>query len=185
MVADCDWAGLHIGRVVISAFDVQHNLITKDNGPMKNAILITFLLMVTASGCLTPTPAARQTQMLQDAALLGNLAGVKESLDNGADISSKDDLGWTPLMRAVSGGHVEVVKLLLAKGAAVNVRCENGVTPLMVAVALDNMEVITILVDKGADINAKAKDKSTPLRMAVSKGYNEVAQFLVSHGAEL
>jgi ankyrin repeat protein len=43
--------------------------------------------------------------------------------------------GATPLMRAATGGDVEVVKLLLEAGALVDLPIEDGTTPLMAAVS--------------------------------------------------
>ena len=47
----------------------------------------------------------------------GHEAAVKLLLEIGADVESKDGVGWTPLSRAAHGGHKAVVKLLLEKGA--------------------------------------------------------------------
>ena len=43
----------------------------------------------------------------------GDLEGVKAALQNGADVNSKDEYGWTGLMWEVSEKHNSVVELLL------------------------------------------------------------------------
>ena len=42
---------------------------------------------------------------------------MKALLDKGANVNAKAVLGWTALMLASKGGHVDVVKLLKAHGA--------------------------------------------------------------------
>ena len=53
--------------------------------------------------------------------------------DRGADATLVT--GATPLMRAATGGDVEVVKLLLDAGAIVDLPNEDHTTPLMAAVS--------------------------------------------------
>jgi len=48
----------------------------------------------------------------------GNLDKIKNLLKEGADINELDILKqWSPLLHAITCGHVEIVKFLLAKGA--------------------------------------------------------------------
>eukprot|EP00731_Ephydatia_muelleri_P011877 Em0006g771a len=57
---------------------------------------------------------------LRDAARDGNLEDVITLLDEGTQIDATDWYGWTPLMRASSGGHVTCVQLLVDRGAQIN-----------------------------------------------------------------
>ncbi|MDE1828403.1 MAG: ankyrin repeat domain-containing protein [Candidatus Micrarchaeota archaeon] len=56
-------------------------------------------------------------QELRKWAQSGLLSQVKDVLSQGADINSTGMYGWTPLMVAVMGGHIEVVRFLLEQGA--------------------------------------------------------------------
>ena len=38
-------------------------------------------------------------------------------LDHGADLSRRDNTGWTSLRRACDAGYLDVVEVLLARGA--------------------------------------------------------------------
>ncbi len=48
----------------------------------------------------------------------GNLAQVKKALSLGADIETKGPKGTTPLLFAVSNGHLDVVKFLISLGSS-------------------------------------------------------------------
>ena len=55
-------------------------------------------LMACAAGCST----------IHDAARDGNLAAVRQHLQEGSDVNAKDNNGDTPLMWAAGNGHLEV-----------------------------------------------------------------------------
>jgi ankyrin repeat protein len=61
------------------------------------------------------------TQLLT-AAGRGDVAGVADLLDKGADINAENWRGASPLCSASEHGYVDVVKLLLDRGADVNAR---------------------------------------------------------------
>ena len=58
---------------------------------------------------------------------------VKRLLNEGADVNARNQDGWTSLMMAALGGHLEVAKLLIDKGADVNAKNNAQGTALMVA----------------------------------------------------
>ena len=66
-----------------------------------------------------------------DAAALGDLALVKESLAKGADVNYQNGDGRSALMRSSKRGHLDVVKCLLEHGALVNQRDNNQKTAIM------------------------------------------------------
>jgi ankyrin repeat protein len=75
-------------------------------------------------------------------------------LSKGAKIAAKNDLGFTPLHKAVWKGRIKTVKILLAKGADANTKTTTGATPLSIAreakVACDRKELIEVLKKYGA-----------------------------------
>jgi cytohesin len=105
----------------------------------------------------------------------GDLSGVQELLDDGADVNAKDEHGWTALHYAAFSGHREIIELLLAKGANVT-----GMTALHYAASGGHEEIVELLLAKGADVNAKAKDGKTPLDMA----NGATADLLRTHGSQ-
>ena len=94
------------------------------------------------------------------ASLLHLAAGTKAARDNwsmhalvsdmlrlGADVSARDQLGWTPLHAAARGGCAAVVASLVAAGADVHARGSLGASPLEVA---SGEEVRAALLAAGA-----------------------------------
>ena len=61
--------------------------------------------------------------------------------------------GFTALLFAARGGHVEAVRVLLAAGANVDDTLSDGQSALVVAVANANWELAGYLLDRGADPN--------------------------------
>lgn len=80
----------------------------------------------------------------------GHAAIVKILIDNGADLNSCDFYGWTPLMKAVYGGHVETVQALVEKKAKVNIKNNGGITALYIAELKAQPEILRLLNDAGA-----------------------------------
>ena len=73
--------------------------------------------------------AENATALILNAALAGNVDGLKKQLEAGTDIESKNDDGTTALHTAAFFGQVEAVEFLLASGAnpwAKNVRGETS-----------------------------------------------------------
>ena len=52
-------------------------------------------------------------QTIHDAAEAGDTEAVRELLEQGVDVNARDAIHWTPLHRAVAGGHSETVAVLL------------------------------------------------------------------------
>ena len=118
---------------------------------MKN-FLTTAIATVFLGGCGS---SGAEREMF-GAVLKGNIAAVKQYLDNGVNVNAKSEPGLTSLHCAVNedfkGSHRELVKLLIDKGADVNARDDILDTPLHGA---SNKETAEILIKAGADVNAK------------------------------
>jgi ankyrin repeat protein len=87
------------------------------------------------------------------------------------------DLGATPLLRAILGNDMEVVVALLTKGASPNINAM-GVTPFLVAAGVgggrQSTELMDILLQHGADVNAQVTGTKTySMRIARSPSTNE------------
>jgi len=119
------------------------------------------------------------------AAGMGDLARVKNHIEQGADVNTQDELGWTPLYWAASLGQTEVAKLLIDKGADVRTAATDGGIALHQAAQAGDNELVELLLSKGADVQAKTKRGDTPLHSAAGYGHREVAEFLIAKGAEI
>jgi uncharacterized protein len=114
--------------------------------------------------------------------------------DRGADATLIT--GATPLMRAATGGDVEVVKLLLDAGAIVDLPNEDYTTPLMAAVSAAGtrgknktedqaLAVVEVLHAAGANVNTADRRGLTAIHSAAFRGWNKIVKVLADYGANL
>ncbi len=87
---------------------------------------------------------------LLSAAASGDVAQTASLLDQGAAVDVRDELGRTPLMRAVMQSRLEVVRLLLDRGADPNAADNTGDTPLQQAKRQNSGEIAALLERVGA-----------------------------------
>ncbi|HEX3603367.1 MAG TPA: ankyrin repeat domain-containing protein [Steroidobacteraceae bacterium] len=87
---------------------------------------------------------------LETAAAAGNLAQTTLLLDRGAAVNTRDALGRTPLLVAVTHNKLEAVRLLLARGADPNAADNAGLTPLQLAKNKDLRDIAALLERAGA-----------------------------------
>ncbi|XP_015492421.1 2-5A-dependent ribonuclease isoform X2 [Parus major] len=110
---------------------------------------------------------------------------VLELLEQGADVNSKADSGWTPLQTAVQIGEEDLVWLLLDRGASLHARKDNGGTAFTVAGVAGNVEILKLLLERGSDINDQDINGFTAFMEAAGHGNEEALRFLYSRGAEV
>lgn len=94
-------------------------------------------------------------QQLFKAVYANDIEGVKQAIQEGANVNAGDDEGTTSLHWVAFTGYTEIAKLLIEKGALVNIEDEYGWTPLQWAKSIN---VETLLkqhgrVDGNADDN--------------------------------
>jgi ankyrin repeat protein len=123
---------------------------------------------------------------VHDAAALGDLHKLKALIQaNPALVSSKDDMGATPLYWAAWAGRMDAAKFLLSNEAEINARNKGGQTPLTGAAGQGRMEVVQWLLANGAEVDARTNNGSTPLFGATWMNHKDVAELLLANKADV
>jgi ankyrin repeat protein len=94
-----------------------------------------------------------EAERLHRAAETGDIQEIERLLLSEYDVNLFDDMGYTPLHRAVVGGQSEAADVLLQHGALVNANDDAtiGETPLALAVQGESVELVRLLLESGAD----------------------------------
>ena len=106
----------------------------------------------------------------QDNALLksagnGELNGVIDALQNGADMEAKESYGDTALNLAAENGHLEIVKYLIETGANIENLGGAAKTPIMNAAFAGHADIVVLLIAHGAKIS---RDLLSSVQMKVN-----------------
>ncbi len=111
----------------------------------------------------------------------GDLDGVREHLDQGAEVNGRN-IGWhTALMDAAMNGNQPMLALLLERGAEIDgVDGEYGTTALHKALP-DHLEAARFLLEQGAD---PLVGQETPVKDALDNERSDVLQLLIDGGLD-
>jgi ankyrin repeat protein len=123
---------------------------------------------------------------LHYAAASGNAEVVRMLLAAGANPNARNDLGITPLHRAVR--FPQVAELLIDHGARIDAADARGRTPLHWAASdsADCYAVASLLLSKDANADARDHDGRTALHLAAMNANGEsVARELLRRGADI
>ena len=102
-------------------------------------------------------------------------------------INALDNLGYTPINRALEYGYMNIAKLLIEKGANVNIKNNFGNSPLHFTANKNDEEMVQLLIkciDK-TSINGQDNQGNTPLHNALENGYIKIAKLLIREGADI
>jgi uncharacterized protein len=123
---------------------------------------------------------------LREAAATGTLYRLKALLEAGADVEESDEHGQTPLMFAVTAGHVELVKMLCAAGANVHaVRGEDGGDLWTCAFARPDAEIMRCLIEHGLSPDQTRKSGPALLLTFGLHRPAEILKLLLDNGADV
>ncbi|MDE0705604.1 MAG: ankyrin repeat domain-containing protein [Rhodospirillaceae bacterium] len=113
---------------------------------------------------------------------------VKFLLDAGANVSSRDNRGYTPLhYAAANSNNPRIIRLLLRRGASVNALNNLGSSPLHFA-ALGNPDPIIseLLLKNGADFQSRSRATGgTPLHSAAQNWSVPVLKLILEWGSDV
>lgn len=142
------------------------------------------VVLLAATVRADPQAAAEGTAALLEAVHLDEVAAVRRLLQTGAEVSTPNRYGVTPLVTACQNGNPELVRLLLAAGADAGTVQAGGETALMTAARTGQTECVRALLEKGAEVNARERRGQTALMWAASAGHAEVVDLLLAQGAD-
>ena len=116
-----------------------------------------------------------------------NIDVVKELIELGGDLETRDDTNATPLFLAVTKGYKNKAKELINHGADINCKNKHGFTLLHVCIKKGYEDIAKVLVHHGADVNSKITTDdylSLPF-YAITYGQEKIAKLLVENKADL
>ena len=98
-----------------------------------------------------------------DAARTGNVAALRQHLENGQDVDAKQNGNVHAIGLAALFGHVEAVEFLIRSGTNVDQQTKDGGTALHGASFLGRTKVVVALLKAGANVNIRNNNGITPL----------------------
>jgi ankyrin repeat protein len=124
------------------------------------------------------------SQSLFEALRQGDIAKVREAVNNGADVNSRDTYGNTLLMQTAVFAREADLAFLLAHGADVNAANNQGHTAIMRA--MPDLAKVKLLVEHGASVNTASVEGITPVVIAASiPSATEVLRYLIQKGGNV
>ncbi len=161
---------------------IKHARIKLPLLPKRRIVIYTsiLLLIVITLACFILPPLFYPQELL-NAAREGHLDVVRNMLDKGVDINTKDGWDSTPMMYAAANGHTDIVALLLERGVNINSTSRLERTPLMWAANRGQDGTVKFLIEKGADIASKDRGGKTALMLAVERNNQSTAELIRSY----
>jgi len=147
--------------------------------------MIAIVTCVLATGAAAVASAEAVDSGLVAAIKAVDVTAVREALARGADVTSADPDGTTPLHWAAYADDSTVVELLLSAGADPRALNRYGVAPLPLACLNANAEIVELLLVAGADPNGTLAEGETVLMTAARSGSSDVVELLLDHGADV
>lgn len=117
----------------------------------------------------------------------GSIAKVKYAIDNGLDVNTTDQQGFTPLCYAAAlSEHPKMIQVLVENGAKVN-GMYNNFSPLILAASMNpNPEITLALIEAGAEVDKTNQLGGTALIYAAKNGQYPVnISMLIQNGADV
>jgi ankyrin repeat protein len=126
----------------------------------------------------------KESTPLHQASDRGHVQVVRALLEDGADITAKNEDKLTPLHRASRSGQEAVVRILLEQGADAAAWDKNRMTPLHWASSRGHVEATRILLGRSKDAAAQDKNGWTSLHWAAFEGRVAIVHILLEHGVD-
>jgi len=124
---------------------------------------------------------------LHSAANHNRIKTIQFLIGRGANLNAMDANGRTPLMLAVSHGHIPSCQLLLEAGSQPDLSTHFGFTALHFAAMIHSYDLVNLLVISGAEVNKKDQRGWTPAMLALNSAHtsNQSHNFQINEASEL
>ena len=115
---------------------------------------------------------------------------IIKALSNGADINTRTQKGYSPIMIASVFGTEETIKTLIDNGADINLQNSECLTALMIVINAskdedaESVAKLKFLLSRGADVNMKAGNGESALKLAVDNADSMLIKILLLAGAD-
>lgn len=119
------------------------------------------------------------------AAEAGNRSVIALFLEAHANIETRDERGWTPLMLAAFNGRNEAVEYLIQHGAHIHASDSGGNTALHWAAFAGHTATAKLLIENHAEVDARNNFGLTPLLQATAHRHLKMVLLLIDNGANL
>jgi ankyrin repeat protein len=131
-------------------------------------------------------PGADGTPALHWLVRVDDFEDARRLIRAGADASTPNRYGVTPMQLACANGNAQMIALLLEAGADPNVVDKQGETALMSAARVGSVDSVKTLMDHGATIDARDPAfQQTALMVAIRENHPDVVALLVDRGAQV
>ena len=147
---------------------------------------LTFSFLLAVGLAATLVAQSQVSAPVADAAKRGDLAGVRALLKQGADASTPQPDGMTPLHWAAERGDAALADVLVHSGANLTAVTRLGdYTPLHLAARSGNADVVRLLLKAGAPTSSVTTSGTTALHLAAGAGSVDAINALVDAGANV
>lgn len=141
-------------------------------------MLASLLLIAGLSACVSRPPALHQD--IHN----GSIENLRKHIDEGADLSERNNVGLAPLHAALMAKERQMALELIRRGADINARTLTGLTPLIFAVRNGYRDVVDSLLERNAVIEFYPVGPS-PLFEAIIANNRDMFERLVGAGAKI
>jgi ankyrin repeat protein/DNA-binding beta-propeller fold protein YncE len=109
----------------------------------------------------------------------GDLAAVKDLLNQGASVHASNGQGVTALIAAAYQNQLEVAKVLIEAGADVNVKDNTQQSAYLIPTAEGYLDLLKLTLQVGADVHSLDSYNGTGLIRAADRGHVEIIEELL------
>ncbi|XP_035663910.1 diacylglycerol kinase zeta-like [Branchiostoma floridae] len=131
-------------------------------------------------GASSPNASEKDARLLE-ACREGEIGMLVEMLRSGADLTTSDPQGMTPLHHAVRYGHKDLVEYILKHGPPSLLEVsdyEKGQTPLHKAASYQRRSICCMLVAAGAKVTCRDSNGNTPRLLSLKANDRDLADYL-------